>query len=167
MQLYIYQGKWAEAEKLYPCLLELKPRNIEILYRYAMLAYRQGAYSNAIDRLCRVEEITGFNEDVILQKKGIYLKMNKSDEAVAELMRIKLAYPRSAEWVLQIADVYQEAGRTADYNRMYAELEKNYPNEPIAQMALIQFYQDRNDTASYRKVMKAIMLNPNLETEQK
>lgn len=167
LHLYIYQGKWAEAEKLYPRLLELKPRNIEILYRYAMLAYRQGAYANAIDRLCRVEEITGFNEDVILQKKGIYLKMNKSDEAVAELMRIKMAYPRSAEWVLQIADVYQEAGRTADYNRMYAELEKNYPNEPIAQMALIQFYQDRNDTASYRKVMKAIMLNPNLETEQK
>lgn len=167
LHLCIYQGKLAEAEKMYPRLLELKPRNMEILYRYAMLAYRQGAYSNAIDRLCRVEDITGFNEDVILQKKGVYLKMNKTEEAVAELMRIKMAYPRSAEWVLQMADVYQEAGRTADYDRMYYELAKNYRNEPVAQMALLQFYNDKKDTASYRAMMQAMMLNPNLETEQK
>ncbi len=167
IQILMYQKKFADAESLYADLLAMQPNNNDLLYKQAMLAFKSKSYDKALKRFEEIERKTGFNEEVILQKKSILLNLNRVDDAVAEIKKLQTAYPNVVEWELQIADIYLDAGRNKDYEKVYEEIALKYAREPMAQIALAQFFDERRDTAAYRKYMKAIMQNPNMDAGTK
>lgn len=166
-QILVYQDKIKLAENNYNKLIELQPDNIDYYFKKAMLYTKSKNYDKAIETLNFIENKTGFNEDIIEQKKTTYLRQGKTELAIKELQKLKNAYPQSVQYAIALAEIYQNNNQLEKYHQIYNELENAYPDEPMAQVALAQHYLENHDKAQYNKFMQKIMSNKNLDVDTK
>jgi tetratricopeptide (TPR) repeat protein len=132
-----------------------------------MFYIREKKYDKAIESFNTLEKVTGFNEDLIIQKKNIYVSQGKTELAIAELQKLKEAYPASAEYPIMMIDVYNETNQKEKTKTIYQVLEKDYSSDPHAQVVLAEYYTQQKNTKRANEYMMEVMKNKNLDAETK
>jgi tetratricopeptide (TPR) repeat protein len=165
--LLLYNTNYKVAEKQYNSLIEKNPSNPDYIFKKAQLFLKTKEYAKAVDCLNLYESIIGFNEDIINQKKNLYLILNKSDLAIFEIKKLQKEYPANVNYPLLIADIYIAEKKSAQAAKVYQEIESKYGSDPTAQAALAEYYLSTNDKKAYNDFMLKLMQNKNLSTETK
>lgn len=166
-EILIYQKKDKQAEQLLNALLLSNPDDEDYLYRRAMFYARNKDYDKSIADLNLLEKKVGFSDEIVMQRKTIYLIQNKVDKAIEEVQKLQKMNPQEAEYAIMILDMNRTAGRKEKVKEGYAELETNYANDPRAQVELAQHYFDENNKPRFNEFMQKVMKNPNLDPETK
>lgn len=167
VQLLVYNRKLKQAETQYQAMLEREPRNQEYIYELALVYLKAGNTSKSLEMLAQLEKLMGFNEDIALQKKTMYLQNGQVEEAIGELRKLQQQDRNNVEYPMMMIDIYEGSKHPDKASIIYNELAKSYASNPMAQIALAEYYQKKNDTASYRSYMLQLMQNKNVNTETK
>ena len=73
-QTLLYQNKFKEADAQYELLIKSNPGNPDYLYRMAMYDIRNQRYDKALIALQEYEKLTGYNDEIVQQRKNLYVK---------------------------------------------------------------------------------------------
>ena len=165
--LLLYNYKFKNAEKQYNSLIEKNPTNPDYVFKKAQLFLKTKEYAKAIDCLNEYEKIAGFNEDIINQKKNLYVILNKTDLAILEIKKLQKEYPSNVTYPLLIAEIYVSEKNTVGAETTYKEIENKYGADPTAQAALAAYYLSKKDEKAYNDFMLKLMQNKNVSTETK
>ena len=165
--LLLYNYKFKNAEKQYNSLIEKNPTNPDYVFKKAQLFLKTKEYAKAIDCLNEYEKIVGFNEDIINQKKNLYIILNKPDLAILEIKKLQKEYPSNVAYPLLIAEIYVSEKNTVGAEITFKEIENKYGTDPTAQAALAEYYLSKKDEKAYNDFMLKLMQNKNVSTETK
>jgi len=165
--LLLYNYKFKNAEKQYNSLIEKNPTNPDYVFKKAQLFLKTKEYAKAIDCLNEYEKIAGFNEDIINQKKNLYIILNKPDLAILEIKKLQKEYPSNVAYPLLIAEIYVSEKNTVGAEITFKEIENKYGTDPTAQAALAEYYLSKKDEKAYNDFMLKLMQNKNVSTETK
>ena len=165
--LLLYNYKFKNAEKQYNSLIEKNPTNPDYIFKKAQLFLKTKEYAKAVNCLNEYEKIAGFNEDIINQKKNLYVILNKTDLAILEIKKLQKEYPSNVAYPLLIAEIYVSEKNTIGAETTYKEIENKYGADPTAQAALAAYYLSKKDEKTYNDFMLKLMQNKNVSTETK
>jgi tetratricopeptide (TPR) repeat protein len=165
--LLLYNYKFKNAEKQYNSLIEKNPSNPDYVFKKAQLFLKTKEYAKALDCLNEYEKIVGFNEDIINQKKNLYIILNKPDLAILEIKKLQKEYPSKVAYPLLIAEIYVSEKNTVGAEITFKEIENKYGTDPTAQAALAEYYLSKKDEKAYNDFMLKLMQNKNVSTETK
>jgi tetratricopeptide (TPR) repeat protein len=166
-QILAINKKTKLAEEQYDLLIKKYPQDDEYIYDKAVLHIMAKEYNKALINLNELEKRMGFNEDIIIQKKNIYLKQGETDLAIKEIEKLRQEDYNSSKYDIIIADIYSDANRQDKVSQTFIDIEKKYPNDPMAQVALAQYYMEKNNTVKYNYFMQKVMKNKNLDVDAK
>ena len=165
--LLLYNYKFKIAEKQYNSLIEKNPSNPDYIFKKAQLFLKTKEYQKAVDCLNEYEKIIGFNEDIINQKKNLYIILNRSDLAILEITKLQKEYPANVAYPILIAEIYISEKNTEGAESIYKDIENKYGEDPTAQAALAEYYLSKKDEKAYNNFMLKLMQNKNVSTETK
>lgn len=166
-QLLVLNKKRKEAELQYESLIKKYPRDEDYMYSKAVLHLMSAEYEKAIQTFEQMESITGFSEDIIEQKKNIYLKIGKIDKAIAEIQKLKDDDKSTPQYDIMMAEIYAAANMKEKEKEVYSRIEKEFHEDARAQVALAQYYSEQRNKAKHNEYMQLVMKNKNLNVETK
>ena len=163
----VINKKPKQAQLQYDALIKKYPNDNEYLYEKAVLQLVNRDYADAIESFNQLEKRMGFNEDIIIQRKNIYVKQGNTAMAVKEIEKLKKEDYSSPKYDLMIADLYENNGDSLAVAKTYKAVEANYAKDPMAQVALAQYYLEKKNKAKHDQYMQMAMRNKNLDVETK
>ncbi|MBK7763151.1 MAG: tetratricopeptide repeat protein [Bacteroidetes bacterium] len=159
--------KSKKAEEAYTHILSKYPNVVEYRYGKAVLHVITSEYQKAIQEFDLLEKQMGFDEDIVTQKKNLYLRMGDYSSAIHEIRKLKGNEFGTPKYDIMIADIYEENNQSEKAKEIYTQIEKEYPYDPMAQVALARYYLDGENKPGYNQYMKLVMGNKNLDVEKK
>jgi tetratricopeptide (TPR) repeat protein len=151
----------ADAEKEYRQALALQPQSPDALAALTNFYMRQKRFADAETLLRKLVELHPENAGAHLQLGRMLEISGKNDAAIAELESgLKLdANDREAQ--RDLADLYSEAGKFADAERLYDGLVVSYPNDPDIHAGLGRaLLRQKKYPQAQQELARAIQLKP-------
>jgi tetratricopeptide (TPR) repeat protein len=175
--VYVFYGKFAQAEALYRHILTLEPNDQETRYllgrSLAEQAVTPQAFAVAEKELKDVAARVPDNPGVHLALGILFFRRNEPARAVQELERaIALHIPEHKTW-LYLGQSYMRVGRTADAQRALATFQRtantkrlvsqlenrllNTPADGEARLRLVRVYMDDKDYQRARNHLRLLL----------
>lgn len=144
-QIYQQQRKFAEAAGLYSEVLKNEPENLEYLYMKAALLAKAEKFKEAIDAFNAMEEKTGINEQLSIEKQQIYLSMGEVDKAFEEIEKLIEYNPSETKYYGLLADLYQNQGDSENALKYYKKIQEMEPDNGFVHFSLANFYLEKGE----------------------
>ncbi len=141
--------------------------NEDLHFQLAEAYYRNGKWSEAIERLDKLEEITGLSEQISNQKKGIYLEMGDLDGATKELQKLIMQYPKNLDYRGSLGQLYQANGNEEKAFEVYQEMLAIDSLDPRPHLDLANYYQSRGELHRSLFHLKKAMGSKQMDMERK
>lgn len=166
-ELLISRNRYAEAADVFANLAKRTEGRIDddAASRAALLYQRAAKYKEALAQLDLALKQVPDDEDLLMQKQQVYLKMNDLDGAVRTARQLISGNPREARHYAMLADLYENNKQPEKAAEVYEEAEKKFPGDPIIQLGLAQHFRDAKDTARYNTYVKRAITNRELDPE--
>jgi tetratricopeptide (TPR) repeat protein len=155
------------AQSVYEKILSLNSDKIEIYFDLASVKLYQNDFKGAIKTYDELEKKIGINEELIIQKQKIWLKLNKIDKAADEAMKLIQSQPTEVKYKINLAELYLANNKLDKAIVILEEISKSDPKNSFVQLALADYYREKkNDEKSY-EYLKLAFANPELNIDQK
>ena len=167
MQSYIglrqYQEAIAVAERLYD---QHKDREdlLELLFQ---LYQHEQDYEHAIGILDRLETINGKSERLSYAKSEIYSRKGDKAAAIAEMKGLADRYPNDMNYLGMYGDMLMMNNETEKALDIYHRILSEEPGNTRAQVSMLSYYREAGDSVAAAATLEKLLLNPNVDTEQK
>lgn len=166
-QLHENTGRYDEAAKVYEELVNTYPKKIDYLYDWANALLHQGKYEESIELLDRIETNIGVSEDISVQKYRLYLKLDRIEDAVAEINKVIKKNPTEARFYGMLAELYKSQGKNELALQTYEELLRIDPNNPYIHLSLAEYYEESGDSEKAAESIRRAFKNPDLNIDTK
>ncbi len=155
---YYSSGNYAEASKSFQKLTQKEPKNVEWLFAYAESLMLLKDVSGAIRILDKLEEQTGINPELTLEKFRLYRQIKQDEKGVGEIKKALLDFPSHPQLLANLVDYYFEKERSDVAFQYLIKLAEADPTNGNAHMALAQFYDQKGKRKeSYESLKNAFM----------
>jgi tetratricopeptide (TPR) repeat protein len=126
-----------------------------------------GKTTDALRQLDQMERRFGRNQDVIMQKRELYLRDGKFEKALEETGKLVEMAPRDTRYLLMMAEMHLDRGNKEEALALYRKVQELDPGDPYIHMSLADYYRKAGDNkASFRELKKGIA-NPRLDIDTK
>jgi tetratricopeptide (TPR) repeat protein len=166
-ELYTKQNDFDKAAKLYEILMKKFPADIDNMLELANLQVVQSKFKDAIDTYNKVEKQMGITEEIINQKRMIYLRLNKLDEALKEGEKLIASEPKDEEFLERQAQLLVSFSRFSEAEKIIARIREINPDSPEAHVMMAEIYRKKGDTALMEKELNDAFANQNLGSDIK
>lgn len=164
--IYMNQGKPKEATDVFKTLIAKYPNNPDYYLNLGFLQSKTGQFDAAIKTYEQFEKNFGIDENVILEKKNLYLRLNKFEEAVREVHRLVEEFGET-DYMLMEADLYRANRMKDKAAEMYKKVLEKEPDNAQALLALADLgMQSGNEQQSLESVKK-VFSNPKVDVDTK
>ncbi|PKP51689.1 MAG: hypothetical protein CVT95_00270 [Bacteroidetes bacterium HGW-Bacteroidetes-12] len=160
-------GDTENAIKQYEKLVELEPNNIDLYFDIAQMQSYIGKHKEALNSLSKVEKVVGIDEQIILQKEKIYIKLNDIDGAANEVRKLINAYPDKVQYQGILADLYLANDLPEKAFAIYQEILVNDPQNPYAHLSLYDYYKSKKEDEKAIEEAKLAFQSPDLDIDTK
>lgn len=166
-EVYELRGKNDKLLPLLKTLAETEPANPEYQYNLATAYELNRKFPEAIAVYDKLEKQYGLTEELALQKKKLYMQMDKPEKAVEEIQRLMKAFPDEIGYRGFLAEIYQATGQKEKAIAELEEIVRLDPDNPNVYFSLAEFYrQEGNNEKSFEALKKAVG-NPDAELDLK
>ena len=165
--IYEQQRKFDQASKIYERLSKTEPNNVEYRLAWADVLERSEQHEKAINVLNQVEAIIGINETISIEKKNIFLRMNKVDKATLELLNLAKAFPYESSYKHLLADFYLTNNQNELALITLIEIEKMDSTDAQLHFSLAEYYRQAGDKEKSFSALKKAMANPDADSDNK
>lgn len=165
--LLIKTKRLDEAKKIYESLVKKFPGRVEFYFQWAETCLMAEDYQGAIKVFTKLEELIGLNEDLIIHKQRVFLKLGKLEKAAQEIERLILANPQNPRYYSILAEMYQVNGFPEKAFESIERMEKANPGNPYLFLAKAEYYRGTGDKEKSFQALKQAFSSTGLEIDQK
>ena len=165
--IYANNGKYGEVAELMNQLHKKDPNNEDYLLGLGSALVNEKKYSEAAKVYEELEILTGINEEVALQKKNLYLRLGKTEKAIAEVQKLMNAFPEEIGYRGFLAEIYEETNQPEKALEEYNEILKRDPDNPNVRFSLAEYYRRQGDKEKSYQELKKAFANPESSLELK
>jgi len=166
-QLHMINNQADSAIAVYEGILEKWPAKVEVKFELSRLYSETGREHKAIKMLNEIERENGISEPVSLLKEQIYVRQEKPDLAISELLALIAMAPEEVRYLGVLAELYTTLKRKEDAKRTYKEIFEIEPNNGIAQLSMAEFYRLENNVDKQFEYLGIAFRNPSLPIDRK
>lgn len=161
------KGDYAAASQTYAALLKLKPKEYDYYYDWAFMLTQGKKLKEAIDVYNLLEQKTGVQEEIILQKQPLWIQLNKVEEAVQDAEKLIALYPNEPRFYLMAGEIYEANAQYEKAIGAYERLLQQDASNPDALVAIANIYRKRGDEARYQEYLDKVFSNPAISIDSK
>lgn len=155
---YYSSENYVEASKSFHKLTQKEPKNVDWLFAYAESLMLSKDVSGAIRVLDKLEEQTGVNPELTLEKFRLYRQIKQDEKGVNEVKKALVDFPSHPQLLANLVDYYFEKRQSESAFQYLIKLAEADPTNGNAQMALAQYYDQKgNRKESYAALKKAFL----------
>ncbi len=159
--------KLKEAAAVYDGLIKKYPDEEDYYLNGAFLYQKIKNWEAALKIFKGLESRVGLNEELILQKQQVYLRMGKIDLAAAELEKLIASNPSEVRYYGMLAELYEANNQPEKAIQTFDRLMKASPNDGRGYLSLAQFYFRKNDYPHFYENLEKCINSKELEADMK
>jgi tetratricopeptide (TPR) repeat protein len=166
--VYMNEGKAKEAIETFKTLVEKFPGNPDYYLNLGFLYSKAGQFESAIKVYEQFEKNFGVDESVVEEKKNLYLRLNKFNEAAAEVHKLVEAFPGETQYLLMEADLYRANKMNDKATDLYKKVLTVEPDNSRALLAMAELGSQSGATSQEsQESLKKIFENPKVDIDTK
>ena len=158
-QIYTKKSDFNDAAAIYDKMINTIPGTDDYLY--------QKDYNNALKCYDKLENSFGINEQICLQKKEIYIKLGKLDDAIAEGKKLIDAYPDEPAYVLLQANTMLANDKAQDAINLLEPKIVSYPDNGRILLAMAEAYKGAGNEMKSKEYIEKAFNSPELDLKTK
>lgn len=165
--VYMSEGKVKESTETFKALVDKFPGNPDYYLNLAFLYQKTNQFESAIKVYDLFQKNFGIDENVIEEKKNLYLRLNRFNDAVNEVQKLVDAFPGETEYMLMEADLYRAnkvKDKAADLYKKVLAIE---PDNARALLALSELGLQSGNAQESMDDLKKIFENPKVDIDTK
>jgi len=155
------------AALVYDRLAQRYPENDEYLYNKGMFLSKAEKYDGALEVFDSLESRVGLVEELAFQKQRLYLKLNRMEDAAAEIHKLINQSPDEVRYYLILGDIYNSNDRVEEATAIYNEALERDPANPRALIALSGFAKKAGNDSLYWSYLTRAFANPDYSIDEK
>lgn len=159
--------KFEEAEIIYEKLAKTFPSKISYLFDVASMKLYRNELKDAVKVYDQIEKKIGLNDDVVIQKEKIWLKLGNIDKAAEEIQKLIKNSPQEPRYRILLVDLYMANDLQDDAYKALNELIAIDEQNGFAQLSLATYYHAKNDFEKAYEILKKAFANHNINIDQK
>lgn len=167
MQTYIGQRQYQEAIAMAERLYDQHKDREDLLELLFQLYQHEQDYEHAISILDRLETINGKSERLSYAKSEIYSRKGDKEAAIAEMKGLADRYPNDMNYLGMYGDMLMMNNETEQALDIYHRILREEPSNTRAQVSMLNYYREAGDSVAAATTLELLLLNPNVQTEQK
>ena len=167
MQTYIGQRQYQEAIAVAEQLYDQHKDREDLLELLFQLYQHEQDYEHAIGILNRLETINGKSERLSYAKSEIYSRKGDKEAAIAEMKGLADRYPNDMNYLGMYGDMLMMNNETEKALDIYHRILRDEPDNTRAQVSMLSYYREAGDSIAAATTLEKLLLNPNVDTEQK
>lgn len=140
---------------------------LDPLYNLLEIYNRQEAYDKVIGILNKLEERTGKNEQLSMEKFRIYLQKKDTESAFHEIESLVAEYPMDTRYQVILGDVYMQNGKKDEACQIYRKVLKEEPENAAAMYSLVSYYEATGQKELYERQLGRLLLDKKVPPETK
>jgi tetratricopeptide (TPR) repeat protein len=164
---YRAAGEIDKEIKTHKKLIEQEPEQEGHYFELSNAYLRANELEKALEPLTETERFMGVNENVVRQKKQIYLQLGDVQGAVGEMEKLIAAYPQNLDYYGTLAKLYEANGFDEEAYQLYQKMLEISPEDPRPNLDLALYYQNRKESVKSIRYLKKAMASPQLEIDRK
>jgi tetratricopeptide (TPR) repeat protein len=154
--IYFLQQKNEEGLKVQRELARRRPNDLNIQISYLSTLLYTGKYEESIGVIDHIETISGFNNELSMQKQQILLEMGETERAIKEAERLVSFFPNEPVYMEVLADLYTQTDQPEKAYELYHRMLEVQPENAMARLLLADYYRKTGDEEqSYQELKKA------------
>lgn len=168
--LAAYYQKKGEHTKAIDVIEEMtaqSPSRLEPLMALVDMYGRIKDYGKVIHTLNRLERLDGKSEQISMEKFRMYLAMDSTELAFAEIENLAKEYPYDMRYLTMLGDVYMENGKADDAFSTYRQVLDKEPGYVPAMLSMASYYEKMGMDSLYRVQLDSLLLNRKVEVGTK
>ena len=142
-EAYKSTNKLELAEETYVKLNSKYPGNSSYLFSLAEIYLYQGKLKESLPIYSEIELQMGISEELLLHKNKIYLELNQTDSAVAEIQKLIEFNPREVRYYGILAEIYENLGENDKALSNYNKILEIEPDNGFVHLSLYEYYKYR------------------------
>lgn len=165
--LYQQRGMTDEAIALLEDMTVRFANHSEPLFGLLDLYNRRQMYAPMIETLTRLEQRTGKNEQLAMEKFRIYVRQGNMEAAFDEIEALTTEYPLDMRYLTVLGDVYLQNDKPQEAYEAYKKVLQTEPGNAMAQLSMASYYEKTGNTAAHQAQLDTLLLNPTVDPEVK
>lgn len=166
-ELYKKNSQYSMSSEIFESLVADYPENVEYKSDLALSYIIDSKYKKAINVFDLIEKQTGISEKISIQKKDLYLKINKINKAVDEIKKLISAFPEKSRYHSMLAELYFSNDMPEKAIKEYYEVLRIDPQNPYIHISISDYYRKNGDNEKAYNELKLGFANPDLEIDAK
>lgn len=144
------------------------PNRLEPLYSLLEMYENTSDYDRLLATMNQLEQKTGKDERITIEKTRIYLKQNNFEKAYSEIESLIEEYPLEMRYKLMLADTYMASEKkTEQAYIIYKEVLEAEPDNAQAMYSLASYYQQTGQDELHQQQMNNIVMSPKVTSTDK
>ncbi|NIG52008.1 tetratricopeptide repeat protein [Chitinophaga sp. Cy-1792] len=164
---YAVNEKFDSAALVYKSLSQKYPENEDYLFNQGILLSKANQPAAALAAFNQLESKTGVVEEVTYQKQKLLLKMDKADEAAAEIKKLIATNPAEIRYYYLLAELYDANDQLKDATAVYNDILSKDPQNARALIALATYAKKSGNMDGYWSYLTRAFANPNYSIDEK
>lgn len=156
-----------KAAEVYESLIKNFPREDDAYFELANLYMQIGDVNEGLKAIGKIEEKYGITEEISFEKRAIYLRLNKFEDAVHEGQRLIDAYPDVARYKVEQAQLFFSNSKPEEAQKILEALEKNEELDGQGKVLLSDVYWAMEKKDQSNGILIEAFEDPNYPIEQK
>ncbi len=153
--LYIGEGSYDKAEKVYESVIKDEPDVVDYNYELSMVRYRKGDLNGAIEALEEIEDKAGFSQEIFQQKQLLYRESGQFEKAKKELESAIETYPDDPLYYGMLAELYNANGDSEKALEYFQKILEFDPDNGMVQLSLYEhFYRTGQTDKAQEAIIK-------------
>lgn len=160
-------GKYPQAADTYKKLLAQYPYDYENAFNLGYILLKMGDMAGSIAAFDQVEKGIGVSENLSVQKQKLYMKLGKTDKAIAELQKLIDSDPQEPHYYQLLAELYQANNMPDKAMETIQKMLAKSPDDPYGNLMLADFYRQSGDNTRYFESLQKAFASPQLPINPK
>ena len=139
--IYSLNNHFDKAKNIFQTLINQKPNEFDFYLSLADVYLDANDLNGVLEIYDMIEKKFGIDEAVSVQKKNIYLRLNKKKKAAAELQKLVAAFPDDLHYKRLLADFYLQTNDIKTSISIYNEILQTNQNDGFSHIGLAGCYQ--------------------------
>lgn len=165
--LYMAAKKSSEGEAMYSALFKDYPHNVDYAFKYASSLLYNGKIQEAIKVYDLVEEEIGINQELIIEKERLWLRLGKVDKAAMEVEKLITDDPADLKNYSLLVELYQVNNMPEKAYETIQRMQQVNSQSPYVYLALAEYYRSNNQKDKSFEQLKLAFGSKELEQELK
>lgn len=165
--LFFSLSQFEEAAGEFELLLKSHPEKPELNYYLAESYSRMGEIQKAIDMYNELENVTGLNEALSMEKFQLYMKLKQEEKSMDEIKKLIEKYPMESRYLTFLGDLFLQQNNHSQalfYYRKAQEVDSESPYYPVS---MANYYEKTGQRDSAKMQITAALMNERLDVNTK